>query len=68
MIAITRRARKKLKAFRLEAVRAGFRKAWRERGCAAIVAAAGMIPNNVLEEDPKPLMWFGKAATRMGGE
>ena len=26
------------------------------------------IPNNVLEEDPKLLMWYDQAVTRMGGE
>src|SRR3546814_7898201 len=49
-------AKKKLKVFRLEAVRAGFKKAWQERDYAVIVAVADKIPNNVLEEDPKLLM------------
>ncbi|MDR1873924.1 MAG: site-specific DNA-methyltransferase [Synergistaceae bacterium] len=61
-------ARKKLRVFRLEAVRAGFRKAWQERDYAVIVSVAGKIPNNVLEEDPKLLMWYDQAITRMGGE
>jgi len=60
--------KKKLKVFRLEAVRAGFKKAWQERDYAVIVAVADKIPNNVLEEDPKLLMWFDQAVTRMGGE
>lgn len=60
--------KKKLKVFRLEAVRAGFKKAWQERDYAAIVAVADKIPNNVLEEDPKLLMWYDQAVTRMGGE
>lgn len=58
----------KLKVFRLEAVRAGFKKAWQERDYAVIVAVADRIPNNVLEEDPKLLMWYDQAVTRMGGE
>jgi len=29
---------------------------------------ADKIPNNVLEEDPKLLMWYDQAVTRMGGE
>jgi DNA modification methylase/predicted RNA-binding Zn-ribbon protein involved in translation (DUF1610 family) len=58
--------KKKLKVFRLEAVRAGFKKAWQERDYAVIVAVADKIPNNVLEEDPKLLMWFDQAVTRMG--
>lgn len=61
-------APKKLKVFRLEAVRAGFKKAWQERDYAVIVAVADKIPNNVLEEDPKLLMWYDQAVTRMGGE
>ena len=58
--------KKKLKVFRLEAVRAGFKKAWQERDYAVIVAVAAKIPNNVLEEDPKLLMWYDQAVTRMG--
>ncbi|WP_285906248.1 DNA methyltransferase [Pseudodesulfovibrio pelocollis] len=54
--------------FRLEAVRAGFKKAWQERDYAVIAAVADKIPNNVLEEDPKLLMWYDQAVTRMGGE
>jgi len=60
--------KKKLKVFRLEAVRAGFKKAWQERDYTVIVAVADKIPNNVLEEDPKLLMWYDQAVTRMGGE
>jgi hypothetical protein len=63
-----KQAKKKLKVFRLEAVRAGFKKAWQERDYAVIVAVADKIPNNVLEEDPKLLMWYDQAVTRMGGE
>lgn len=60
--------KKKLKVFRLEAVRAGFKKAWQERDYAVIVAVADKIPGNILEEDPKLLMWYDQAVTRMGGE
>lgn len=59
--------KKKLKVFRLEAVRAGFKKAWQERDYSVIVEVADKIPNNVLEEDPKLLMWYDQALTRMGG-
>ncbi|MDI6815814.1 MAG: DNA methyltransferase [Actinomycetota bacterium] len=62
-----KQAKKKLKVFRLEAVRAGFKKAWQERDYATIIAVADKIPNNVLEEDPKLLMWYDQALTRMGG-
>jgi hypothetical protein len=60
--------KKKLKVFRLEAVRAGFKKAWQERDYATIITVADKIPNNILEEDPKLLMWYDQAVTRMGGE
>ena len=63
-----KQAKKKLKVFRLEAVRAGFKKAWQDHDYPTIVAVADKIPNNVLEEDPKLLMWYDQAVTRMGGE
>ena len=62
-----KQAKKKLKVFRLEAVRAGFKKAWQERDYTIIVKVAEVIPSNVLEEDPKLLMWYDQAVTRMGG-
>jgi len=58
----------KLKVFRLEAVRAGFKKAWQERDYATIITVARKIPENVLQEDPKLLMWYDQAVTRKGGE
>ena len=61
-----KQAKKKLKVFRLEAVRAGFKKAWQERDYAVIVSVADKVPNNVLEEDPKLLWWYDQAITRMG--
>lgn len=61
-------AKKKLQVFRLEAVRAGFKKAWQERDYAVIIAVAEKLPTNVMEEDPKLLMWYDQAVTRMGGE
>jgi DNA modification methylase len=58
---------KRLKVFRLEAVRAGFKKAWQERDYATIIAVARKIPENVLQEDPKLLMWYDQAVTRSAG-
>jgi DNA modification methylase len=63
-----KQAKKKLKVFRLEAVRAGFKKAWQDRDYGTIIGVAEKIPNDVLEEDPKLLMWYDQAVTRMGGE
>ena len=63
-----KQAGKKLKVFRLEAVRAGFKKAWQDRDYLTIVAVADKIPNNVLEEDHKLLMWYDQAVTRLGAD
>jgi len=57
---------KRLKVFRLEAVRAGFKKAWQERDYATIIAVARKIPDKLLQEDPKLLMWYDQAVTRSG--
>lgn len=57
---------RKLKVFRLEAVRAGFKKAWQERDYATIISVAEKVPENVLQEDPKLLMWYDQALTRSG--
>lgn len=57
---------RRLKLFRLEAVRAGFKKAWQERNYDTIIAVAGKIPEKILEEDPKLLMWYDQAVTRSG--
>jgi hypothetical protein len=59
---------KRLMVFRLEAVRAGFKKAWQERDYATIITVARKIPENVLQEDPKLLMWYDQAITRKGEE
>jgi len=61
-------SQKRLKVFRLEAVRAGFLRAFRERDYRTIIAVAQRIPENVLQEDPKLLMWYDQALTRTGGE
>ncbi|MHC0068336.1 hypothetical protein ACWATR_36640, partial [Nostoc sp. UIC 10890] len=59
---------KQLKVFRLEAVRAGFKKAWRDRNYQIIINVAKKIAENVLQEDPKLLMWYDQALTRAGEE
>jgi DNA modification methylase len=64
-------SQKRLKVFRLEAVRAGFKKAWQDKseaGYRTIIEVAKKIPENVIQEDPKLLMWYDQALTRMGGE
>ena len=57
-----------MKVFRLEAVRAGFRRAWREQDYSTIIAVARKIPEAALQEDPKLLMWFDQALTRTASE
>ena len=57
--------RKRLRVFRLEAVRAGFKKAWQERDYGTIIQVAEKIPDKVLQEDQKLLMWYDQAVTRM---
>jgi hypothetical protein len=57
-----------LKIFRLEAVRAGFKKAWQEREYQTIIDVARKIPGIVLQEDAKLLMWYDQALTRSGKE
>ncbi|NLY01508.1 MAG: DNA methylase, partial [Rhodopirellula sp.] len=57
---------KRLKVFRLEAVRAGFKKAWQDRDYDTIIAVAQKIPEDVLQEDSKLLMWYDQALTRKG--
>ena len=59
---------KRLKVFRLEAVRTGFKKAWQEHDYATIIAVAEKIPETILQEDSKLLMWYDQAVTRSGEE
>ncbi|MDA3787224.1 MAG: DNA methylase, partial [Desulfobacula sp.] len=62
-----RQSVKKLKVFRLEAVRAGFKKAWQEKEYHLIIQVAEKMPNNILEEDQKLLVWYDQALTRSQG-
>ena len=57
---------RRLRVFRLEAVRAGFRRAWQHQDYATIIAVAQKIPDAVLQDDPKLLMWYDQAVTRSG--
>ena len=58
-------SKKKLKQFRLEAIRAGFKKAWSEKDYQTIVEIGSKIPDAVLQEDDKLLMYFDNAQIRM---
>ena len=57
---------RKIRVFRMEAVRAGFKHCWQNRDYRTIIAVAQRIPENVLQEDPKLLMWYDQAVTRTG--
>lgn len=55
---------RKLRVFRVEAIRAGFKKAWQDRDYQTIISVANKIPEALLQEDPKLLMWYDQAQTR----
>jgi hypothetical protein len=58
---------RKLRIVRREALHAGFKKAWQEHDYATIVAVAAKVPDAVLEDDAKLMMWHDQAVTRAGG-
>ncbi len=57
--------RGKLKIFRSEAVRAGFKEAWRAQEYDIIVRVAQRLPETVLQEDPQLLMYYDNAMSRV---
>ncbi|MBK5966802.1 DNA methylase [Thiocystis minor] len=57
---------RKLKLFRTEAIRAGFKACWQERDYATIVTIGDKLPDAVLQEDEKLLMYYDNARTRGG--
>lgn len=57
---------RKLKLFRTEAVRAGFKRAYDERDWDTIVAVAERLPDSVVQEDEKLLMYYDVARMRIG--
>jgi len=57
---------RQLKVFRVEAMRAGFKGAYDQRDYQAIVDIAERIPETVLQEDEKLLMYYDVARTRLG--
>ncbi|MCC5856370.1 MAG: DNA methylase [Idiomarina sp.] len=54
-------AKKKLKVFRIEAVRTGFKKLWEAQDFASILEISTKLPNNVIAEDPILLMYYDQA-------
>ena len=57
---------KKIKALRIEAVRCGFKQAWQARDYDTIVKVANKLPDYLLQEDQKLLMWYDQSMTRRG--
>jgi hypothetical protein len=58
----------KLKIFRTEAVRAGFKRAWAGKDYGLIVTVAQRLPESVLQEDPGLLMYYDNALMRVEKE
>lgn len=56
---------RKLKEFRLEVLRAGFKTAWGQKDYKTIIKVAQKIPEEALQEDEKLLLWYDQALTRM---
>ncbi len=60
------RQERRLRQFRLDVLRAGFAKSGKEKNFAAILEVGGKLPDGVVEEDDKLLMWYN-IAKRLGG-
>jgi DNA modification methylase len=57
---------RRLKTFRLEAMRTGFKNAWANKDYITIIAVAQKMPEEALQEDEKLLLWYDQALTRTG--
>ena len=55
---------KRLKEFRLEVLRAGFKTAWGNKEYTTIIDIAQKMPEEALQEDEKLLLWYDQALTR----
>lgn len=60
------KSNKKLKQFRTEAIRAGFKKAWSDKDYQKIVTVGERLPESVIQEDDKLLMYYDNAQIRLG--
>ncbi|MDD4238040.1 MAG: DNA methyltransferase [Desulfotomaculaceae bacterium] len=61
-----KKSKKKLKQFRTEAIRAGFKKAWGDKDYQTIVDIGQRLPESILQEDDKLLMYYDNAQIRLG--
>lgn len=59
-------SKKKLRTFRTEAVRAGFKNAYKEKNFETIVKVGDRIPEKVIQEDDKLFMFYENAKIRLG--
>lgn len=59
-------SKKRIKEFRIEAVRAGFKKCWDEGDHKTILEVAKKLPTSVVEEDSHLLMYTDLARMRQG--
>jgi len=57
----------RLKVFRTEAIRAGFKNCWKNKDYETIVKIGEKLPENVVQEDQTLLMYYDNAVTRLGG-
>lgn len=57
---------KRLKVFRIEAIHAGFKRAYDDQDYKTIVSFAARLPENVLQEDEKILLYYDVARLRLG--
>ena len=58
-------SKSKLKQFRLEAIRAGFKKKWSENDYQSIVDVAKKLPEQIIQEDSSLLMYYDNALSRL---
>lgn len=57
--------KKKLKQFRTEAIRAGFKRAWSNKDYTKIVTVGDRLPESVIQADDKLLMYYDNAQIRL---
>jgi hypothetical protein len=55
----------RLKVFRMEAIRAGFDRCWKQRDFKTIVQVAKRLPEKVIQEDPAILMYYDNALGKL---
>lgn len=59
---------RKLKVFRTEAVRVGFKSSYELQDYKTIVSVAAKLPDNVVQEDDTLLMYYDVASMRLGSD